>query len=86
MMTEKHLELILETQPGVDKERLQKRLSQKGVETFTMSVGVLLAGQASALCTVISSLAGQESGEVQVPDNLKADVKAIHIVKPRSLL
>ena len=85
-MTEKHLELILETLPGVDKERLQQRLRLQGIEALPMKVGVLLAGQVSALHGVIPSLTGQETDEIQVPDNLKHEVKAIHIAKPRSLL
>ena len=85
-MTEKHLELVLETHPGVDKEHLQQCLGQQGIEVFPMSVCVLLAGQVSALRAVIPSLTGQESGKIQVPDNLKAEIKAIHIAKPYSLL
>jgi hypothetical protein len=85
-MTEKHLELVVETHAGVNKERLQQRLRLEGVETLPMKVGVLLAGQVSALRAAIPSLTGQEADEIPVPDNLKDEVQAIRLVKPRSLL
>jgi hypothetical protein len=85
-MDEKHIELIVETHIGVDNERLRERLSHNGIEASPMKIGMLLAGQVSALRAAIPSLTGDETDAVSVPENLRDAVKSIHVVKPRSLL
>jgi hypothetical protein len=86
IMNEKYMELIIEADAGVDRERLQDRLSHEGIEALPMKVGMLLAGKISALRAAIPSLTGEETDEIPVPENLNDAVKAIRIVKPRSLL
>ena len=85
-MNEKYIELIVEADAGVDRERLQERLSHEGIEALPMKVGMLLAGKISALRSAIPSLTGEETDEIPIPENLNDAVKAIRIVKPRSLL
>jgi hypothetical protein len=84
-MAAKHIELIVETYTGVDAKHLQERLHHGGIETMPMKVGLLLAGEVSSLRAAIPSLTGEEQDDITVPEYLKDAVKAIRIVKPRSL-
>jgi len=79
------LELIAELHPGTDREALKERLVKAGVDAMPMKAGLLLAGEVSVLRAVIPGMSGDEQGPLEVPENLKDVVKAIHVVKPRSL-
>jgi ribosomal 50S subunit-associated protein YjgA (DUF615 family) len=84
-MSETHLELILETLPGIDREQLRKRLLARGFEALPMKVGVLLAGDVSALEKLLPTIRAAAAGELPVPDELRDLVRSIHVVTPRSL-
>jgi hypothetical protein len=81
----KHVELIAEVHGGVDVEHLRQRLHHEGVQTLPMKVGLLVSGRVAALRAIIPSLTGEEQAELQVPEHLKDAVRAIRLVKPRSL-
>ena len=84
-MSGTHVELILETLPGADREQLRKRLLARGFESLPMKVGVLLAGDVSALEKLLPTIRGAAAGDLPVPDELRDLVRVIHVVTPRSL-
>lgn len=85
-MGTKHLELIVETQPGADLEQLKFQLKREDVETLPMGSGLLISGDVGALRAIIPTLKGDEPGEVAVPGHLNDVVKAINVFKPRTLM
>jgi hypothetical protein len=85
-MSSQHLELIAEAHADANVDELRQRLSHQGVQTLPMKVGFLLSGAPSALRAIVPELTGQEQGAVEVPQHLRDVVKAIYVVRPRSLM
>ena len=66
-----HLELVLEALPGADRDRLQDYLRGQGFDPLPMKVGLLLSADLESLKRLLPTLAGTESGELAVPQELR---------------
>ena len=84
-MSSKRLELILEALPTGDRGQLTEYLRARGFEPLPMTVGVLLSDDLDRLRSLWPTLVGTEEDELEVPEGLKRFVRAVRIVKPRSL-
>jgi hypothetical protein len=80
-----HLELLLETLPGADRNQLSDRLRAKGFDPLPMKAGLLLSAELGTLRKLLPMLTAAETGELAVPEDLKHAVASIRIFKPRSL-
>jgi hypothetical protein len=79
-----HVELLLETLPGADRDQLQQLLRGMGLDPLPMQAGIVLSAEVEALRKLLPGLSGTETGELSVPDRLKSAVRSICIFKPRS--
>lgn len=82
---QRHLELILEVGSDSERDSVMARLWQLGFDPLVMKVGVLLAGDISALRRLIPTLTGAESGSLPVPPDLAPAVRSIQVFGPRSV-
>ena len=79
-----HVELLLETSPGADRDQLQRLLRAIGLDPLPMKAGIVLSAEVEVLRKLLPGLSGTETGELPVPDELKNAVRSIRIFKPRS--
>jgi hypothetical protein len=79
-----HVELLVETLPGANRDRLQEKLRADGFDPLPMKAGFLLGAELEALRTLLPGLTGGEVGELPIPAELKDTVRSIRRFNPRS--
>ena len=79
-----YVELILETAPGADRDRLQDDLRARGFDPLPAKVGLVLSGEVSKMRELFPALEGSETGDVTIPDALKHAVRSVRIFGPRT--
>jgi hypothetical protein len=84
-MSGAHLELVLETLPRGDRNRLEGLLRGQGFDPMPMKVGFLLAAEVEELHKLLPGITGAETGDLPIPELLKDSVRSIRVVRPRSL-
>jgi hypothetical protein len=80
-----HVELLLETLPGANRDRLQEYLRAQGFDPLPMKAGFLLGAELEALGKLLPGFTGTETDELPIPVELKDTVRSIRRFKPRSL-
>jgi hypothetical protein len=80
-----YVELLLETLPGADRDRLQSLIRARGLDPLPMKAGFLLSAELEAVRKLLPGLVGTETGEPPIPEEMKNMVHSIRFFKPRSL-
>jgi hypothetical protein len=80
-----HIELLLETLPGADRDQLQALLRAQGFEPLPMKAGLLLSAEREDLQQLLPGLSSTAADTVSIPAALATMVQAIRIFRPRSL-
>jgi len=80
-----HIELLLETLPGVDRDQLQAFLRAQGFEPLPMKAGLLLSAELEDLQQLLPGLNSITADTVPIPEALATMVQAVRIFRPRSL-
>ncbi len=79
-----HVELLLETLPGADRDRLQDLLRARGFDPLSMKAGFLLSTELEAVRALLPGIVGTETGDLPIPEEMKTMVYSICFFKPRS--
>ena len=79
-----HVELLLETLPGANRDRLQEYLRAQGFDPLPMKAGFLLGAELEALGKLLPGLTGTETGELPIPAEMKDTVRSIRETNQRS--